>query len=165
MKSYLFDEVFKLDQNLYQLASYEVTGGRLLMPKTQEEAAEIQKKIATKFNEFKQLIQNSECTYDFIRNNVLSKNGAFPKINNIDIDSPDFVTNISNSLKEDNELALKEKDAPKELKDFISDVLKGFSDLTPLPDNKPEQKALPPPSENTTENTTFKKKQRSRKKS
>lgn len=84
-----FDEVIKLDQTLQYLAAYEVTGGKLLIPKHVDELAHISIKIANKFNYFKKLIQDGECTFDFIKNTVLTKNGAFPQNKiNIDIDNP-----------------------------------------------------------------------------
>ena len=87
--NYSFDEVMRLDQSLQYLASYEVTKGRIAIPKSQDEMIELNEKIANKFNYFKSLIQRGECTFDFIRNSVLGKNGAFPRdVKPIDFSDP-----------------------------------------------------------------------------
>lgn len=74
-----FDEVMKLDQSLQYLASYELSQGKMVIPKSMEEMMELNAKIAEKFNYFKTLIQNGECTFDFIKNSVLAKNGPYPR--------------------------------------------------------------------------------------
>jgi SAM-dependent methyltransferase len=43
-----------------------------------EEMMELNAKIAEKFNYFKALIHSGECTFDFIKNSVLAKNGPYP---------------------------------------------------------------------------------------
>jgi len=81
-----FDEVMKLDQSLQYLASYELSHGKMIVPKSMEEMMELNAKIAEKFNYFKTLIQSGECTFDFIKNSVLAKNGPYPHAK-FDIDS------------------------------------------------------------------------------
>ena len=73
-----FDEVMKLDQSLQYLASYELSHGKMIVPKSMEEMMELNAKIAEKFNYFKALIHSGECTFDFIKNSVLAKNGPYP---------------------------------------------------------------------------------------
>ena len=72
-----FDDVMKLDQSLQYLASYEVTGGKMIVPTSAEAFAELNIKIAQKFNYFKKLIQTGECNLDFIKFQVLYKNGPY----------------------------------------------------------------------------------------
>ena len=79
MKDYSFNDIFNTDMSLYKLAHYEVTEGMILVPKTQDELFKIEEQIANKFNYFKKMIQSGECTYDFIKCQVLEKNGPFPK--------------------------------------------------------------------------------------
>jgi len=88
MKRYTFDEIKKLDQALHQLAIYEITHGRIIIPQDIEEAIVLQEKAASKFNEFKRLIQEGDCTFEFIKNMVLAQNGPIPKhewqVNDVD---------------------------------------------------------------------------------
>jgi hypothetical protein len=79
-KSYSINEVMCLDHLLQQLATYEVCGGKILIPKSPEEAFELHKKMAEKFNYFKRLIRSGECTVEFIKQSVLRKNGPFPQV-------------------------------------------------------------------------------------
>lgn len=75
-----FDEVMRLDQSLQFLAAYEVSGGRMIIPKSIEEMAEMNTKISEKFNYFKKLIRNGECTFEFIKTTVLAKNGPYLQV-------------------------------------------------------------------------------------
>jgi hypothetical protein len=95
------DEVFRVDQLLYQLASYEVSGGKLIVPNSIEAAFKFQKKTAEKFNYFKSLIQKGECSIDFIKNKVLTKNGPFPKEPFVTIDNLDSVNNVATDKPEE----------------------------------------------------------------
>lgn len=79
MSNHSFEEVGRMDQALQNLALYDVAHGLIFVPHSIDEAMAFQTKVAEKFNYFKRLIQNRECTFDFIRNEVLSKNGPFPK--------------------------------------------------------------------------------------
>jgi len=72
-----FEEVIRMDENLRYLATYEVTGGKMIVPLHPEDMFDITKDIAEKFNYFKKLIQDGECTYEFIKTTVLSKNGPY----------------------------------------------------------------------------------------
>lgn len=92
MKKYTFSEVFDLDEALQQLANYEIAGGKILTPKNMEEYKALQRKVVEKFNYFKDLIQNGDCTFDFIKQNVLRKNGAYGPLEDIDLDAPEAFT-------------------------------------------------------------------------
>ena len=108
MKRYTFDEIKKLDQALHQLAIYEITHGRIIIPQDIEDALALQEKSAEKFNEFKRLIQEGDCTFEFIKNMVLAQNGPIPK-HEWDIENLDTIANRSLSeipfldLREDSE--------------------------------------------------------------
>jgi len=79
MNRYTFDDVGKLDNDIYQLALYEVTKGKLALPKGMEQLAIIQEKIAQRFNYYKMVIRSGECTIEFIRHTVFAKYGPFPE--------------------------------------------------------------------------------------
>jgi len=116
MTRYSFDEVIKMDQALHQLAAYEVTHGMMVNPKTQEEFLELNDKIARKFNYFKGLIQNKECNFQFIKENVLQKNGPFPKEPfNIEKLDPKQLDDVNDIVSQDNGLH-----------NFAADILKAF---------------------------------------
>lgn len=72
-----FDHVSNLDYQLYQLAMYEVTKGRMMVLESTEDSLKLKKRTAAKFNYFKRLIQNGDCTYKYIEDTVLDKNGPF----------------------------------------------------------------------------------------
>lgn len=74
-----YKEVKDLDDALYDLASYETLGGLILKPVSQEEMFDLYSRIITTFNMFKRSIQNGECTFEFIKEGVLARNGAFPR--------------------------------------------------------------------------------------
>lgn len=118
------DDVFRLDQLLHQLASYEVTGGKIAVPSSFEEAFELNKKTAEKFNYFKNLIQKGECTIDFIKERVLRKNGPFPKEIHAAIDNPDLMEKILGWQKEEED---SKEDKPQDV-DFVKSLIKLFSD-------------------------------------
>jgi len=105
----IFDEALKNDKLLQYLANYEVTGGNIIFPKTQEEIDELSTKIANKFNYFKKLIRDGECTLDFISENVFLKNGAFVQSKkNIDDIYKEIIENNSNNLNESDENLINE---------------------------------------------------------
>jgi len=105
----IFDEALKNDKLLQYLANYEVTGGNIIFPKTQEEIDELSTKIANKFNYFKKLIRDGECTLDFISENVFLKNGAFVQSKkNIDDIYKEIVDNNSSNLNESDENLINE---------------------------------------------------------
>ena len=89
-----FDETSKLDQSLYQLALYDVTRGRVAIIKNMEKAFELKEKTAKRFNYFKSLIQNGDCTFDFIRDDVLSRNGPYHKEKEINWDDDEELERI-----------------------------------------------------------------------
>jgi hypothetical protein len=70
------EDIYKWDNQLFQLASYEVTGGLMILPSSIEEAMELQQSIFKKFNYFKRLIQIGESTLEELHESVLRKNGA-----------------------------------------------------------------------------------------
>jgi len=115
------DDVFKIDQLLHQLAFYEVTGGKIILPDSMEYAYEIQKKVAKKFNYFKTLIRSGECSIDFIKNRVLQENGPFPKEKPITVSDPEFMNKIM-ALDKDT-LTEDKPDAA----EFVESILKIFS--------------------------------------
>jgi len=116
------DDVFKIDQLLHQLASYEVTGGKMVVPSSFEEVYELNKKTADKFNYFKMLIQKGECSIDFIKERVLRKNGPFPKEVPISVDNPELLEKILDWQKEE------EKEEKDRETNFINGLIKLFSD-------------------------------------
>ena len=77
MRRHTFDEVSRLDNELYQLALYEVTKGEIILPKEMKQLMELQGKVAEKFNYYKQLIRTGECNVHFITQQVLAKYGPF----------------------------------------------------------------------------------------
>lgn len=96
----LLNEAVKLDKTLQYLATYAVTGGNIVYPVSQEEVDKLNIQIANKFNYFKKLIRNGECTLEFISSSILQKYGAFKQDNkhkNID----DIYNNIVVDFFED----------------------------------------------------------------
>jgi len=77
MEDFSYEDVTKLDNALFQLASYDVTHGMIIVAKSQKEADTHHIKAIQRYNYFKRLIQRGSCTFDFIKNDVLSRNGAF----------------------------------------------------------------------------------------
>lgn len=105
-----FDEVIRMDQELQYLASYEVTRGKIYVPKSIEEIIELNAKIAAKFNYFKGLIRSGECSFEFIKNSVLAKNGPYPQSNQaVDYSEPEIVS-ASTESKDDAEMNNQAKD-------------------------------------------------------
>ena len=76
-RRYSFEEVSRLDRDLFQLASYDITNGLLIIPETPEEEAEQARKTITRFNQLKRLIQTGECTYEYIHDTILARCGAY----------------------------------------------------------------------------------------
>jgi len=82
-KSFDFNQASDMDQELYQLASYDVCKGVILTPNNPAEIDKLEREIIAKFNYFKNLIKSGECTFDFIRDDILNKYGiANSKISN-----------------------------------------------------------------------------------
>ena len=91
-----FDDVTRIDKSLQFLAAYEVTGGMMVVPKSPEELTSLTVRMADKFNYFKTQIQKGECTFDFIKNTVLTKNGPFPQTQtNIDSIMPSDIDELA----------------------------------------------------------------------
>lgn len=88
-RRHTFDEVMRMDQALQQLAAYDVTGGMIATPDNMDEAIDLQVRIASRFNYFKKLIQNGSCSFDFIKNTVLDRNGPFPQPH-FDVEDPEY---------------------------------------------------------------------------
>ena len=72
-----FGDALSIDQSLYQLAAYDSSDGMILIPESGEQAFLQQKKIATKFNFFKRLIQNSEASFNDIQQSVVMRSGPY----------------------------------------------------------------------------------------
>lgn len=121
MFQYSFEDVMRIDQALHQLATYEVTKGMIVVPKSQEEFMSLHDKIAQKFNYFKQLVQSRECTLQYIKQNVLQKNGPFPQSGPFNADNLD-----PNQIDELDENNYKEKN----INDFTAHLLKSFAPPT-----------------------------------
>lgn len=120
MKDPSINDVFYIDQLLHQLASYEVTRGLIVVPKSVEEAMELQQKTADKFNYFKTLIRKGECTIDFIKYQVLKKNGPYPQEKELSIDDPNLIDKIAD-WKQPSQSDVAPNDA-----EFIKSVIKLF---------------------------------------
>lgn len=115
MRRYSFGEVSRLDDDLYQLALYAVTEGKIVVPNNKEELYALQKKIAHKFNYFKDIIHNGECSFDFIEDDILSTYGPFAQNEEDDFN----YDSITKYIREQDEI-----DAEQELKQKTSDVIK-----------------------------------------
>jgi len=72
-----FDNVSKIDSEIYQLAMYEVTEGKLFFLKESSELVKLQGLVISKFNYLKSLIQRGSITLEQLRKDILSKNGPF----------------------------------------------------------------------------------------
>jgi len=73
-----FSEAMQIDQAIYQLAAYDTARGLILMPDSAEQAMDMQKDIAKRFNYFKRLIQNSEISFSELHRTIVEKNGPYP---------------------------------------------------------------------------------------
>jgi len=88
------EDVIKLDQELFELATYEVTHGMIMVAEGIDILLDQRRQIANKFNYFKTLVRNNSCTLEFIKNTVLDKNGPFPQKQPKDID--EWIENMIN---------------------------------------------------------------------
>lgn len=75
--NFSFEEALRCDQTLHHLATYEVSGGMIFMPKTIQEFTDFQKKVAEKFNYFKRLVQSGEISLVELSESVADRNGPF----------------------------------------------------------------------------------------
>lgn len=73
-----FGDAMQMDQALYQMAAYDFAKGLIMVPETAEQAIEMQKSIAKRFNYFKRLIQNNEVSFVELQRSVVDRNGPFP---------------------------------------------------------------------------------------
>lgn len=89
MKKYTFEDVSYLDDQLYQLALYEATKGKLIIPRSPEQMLRLQEKVATKFNYYKDIIRSGEADMDFIAYQVLKKYGPYAQ-DTEEMDEPDY---------------------------------------------------------------------------
>lgn len=97
-QKYTFEEVMKLDEALRQLATYDVTEGMLYVSTDIEDLNRLQINIAKRFNYFKKLIQKGSCSFEFIKQTVLEKNGPF-KQPKLDKDDPDYIYKLLEQQK------------------------------------------------------------------
>jgi len=116
------DETMRLDQDLYQLASYDVTHGMIIVPHSLVEVVSLQEKVANRFNYFKRLIRTGECTFEFIKQNVLRDNGPFVQ-KELSLDDPDFFNKLSTPNEE-----IDECEYNKAPKNFVMGILKLMTD-------------------------------------
>jgi hypothetical protein len=75
-RRYTYDEIRHMDQILYELAMYEVSGGMAQTHVDRQEMIDFIHKIDLKYNEFKRKIRCGEYTFEFIRDYIMLKNGA-----------------------------------------------------------------------------------------
>lgn len=122
-----FGEVSGRDAELFQLASYEVNHGMLVIPNSQDEAISIQRKIVDKFNYFKNVIQKGEMTQAQIKQNVLRRNGPFPQEEYVSVDK--MIEDISTPMlpqsgQEEKDFNPHDED---DVKREIDNVFEGFA--------------------------------------
>ena len=145
MKRHTFEEVANLDDALYNLAMYDVTKGRLFLPKSMDEAIDLQQNTAEKFNYFKGLIQAGECTFEFIKWDVLQRNGPFPREDSVNIDDKDFVKQITEGAYEEDDISSNFS----AIQEALVEMLHSFSDAKneqkDSDEKKDETKSLPKP--------------------
>ena len=95
-------EAMQIDQQIMQLAAYEVSKGMLLDISTPEEMFEFQRNIKNKFNSFKMGIKCSEYTLEELEDLVINQYGPYIK-NKEHKNFSDYIEDIGNS-------SMKEKD-------------------------------------------------------
>ena len=122
MKTRDFDETMRLDHDIYQLASYEVAHGMIIIPRSPSELVSLLEKIAKRFNYFKRLIRTGECTFEFIKRNVLRDNGPFVQ-EQLSLDDPDFFNKLSVLDKD-----IDECESNQVSKNFIRNILRLMDD-------------------------------------
>lgn len=76
-----FGDAMDVDQAIYQLAAYDSANGMIIIPESQEQALAFQKKVISRFNYFKRLLQNAELTFMELQRSVIDRNGPFPNKN------------------------------------------------------------------------------------
>lgn len=108
MADYSFNEIQRLDGEIYQLAYYEATKGQFLVVNEQADLLEIQKKVAKSFNNMKSMIRRGECSLEFIKENIIAKYGPIYRGN----DKFNEVKINTNKYDKSN----------KEVNDFLNDI-------------------------------------------
>lgn len=118
-----FGDAMQMDQALYQLAAYDVSRGLILIPETADQAVDMQKGIAKRFNYFKRLIQNSEVSFAELQRGVVDRNGPYPsKTHNMTPEQ--VIDNIINPKEEEEEEAPRDpRDPSVLLKRLFEDIL------------------------------------------
>jgi hypothetical protein len=118
-RNYTFNEVFALDYALKKLAVYEVAGGKMVIPSSMEETTQFELDCAKKFNYFKGLVQSGECTIAYLKNTVLSRNGAYPSVNEV-IETPE---EWLEEIEADEQRQIEETDAVNNIYNQVSDLM------------------------------------------
>ena len=116
-----FEETARLDDSLQQLAFYEVTEGKMYLPKSAEDIASLHQKVAQKFNYYKDLIHRGDCSLDIIRDDILGQYGAFRQPQRLDPSDPKFFE----KREEQVEKKSFESEA-QEMESMIGNLLKSF---------------------------------------
>jgi hypothetical protein len=147
MKKYTFEDISRADDELYQLAVYAVTKGKIIIPKNIHQTLKLQEKVAEKFNYYKQLIQDGESTVDFIQQDVLSTYGPFPRES---LEGNEYsYDNITKYVREEDEREALKKEQTEIANNFLDTLaknLKGYgessldSDAFDFPEEYPEDK-------------------------
>lgn len=123
-----FGDAMQLDQALYQLASYDAAKGLIMIPETADQAIEMQKGIAKRFNYFKRLIQNSEVSFGELQRTVVERNGPYAsKVHNMTTEQV-IEKVIEDSRKED------DSDSPKEMLNVLQKL---FGDIVKMSGQDP----------------------------
>jgi len=110
-KNYDFDVVSDIDSQIYQLAMYDVTKGKLFFIQDAEKLVELQKRVILKFNYLKAIIQRGDATLKKLRNDILKNYGPYKKdkeenfldgLDSLDLssDSSDSVPKVSQGTKD-----------------------------------------------------------------
>jgi septum formation inhibitor MinC len=117
-KKYNLNQIIMMDQHLMGLAAYELSQGMKILPLTQDELIDFNRRINKQFVQFKKMIQLNECTFDELEQMVLRRHGAVPNpYANMSMD--EVLEEISN--EEDN----KEQDDIESFLDYLIDSLQG----------------------------------------
>jgi len=119
-KHYTFDEAFELDNIIKKLALYEVSGGKMFISDNYEELMDLQVECAHKFNYFKGLIQSGECTIEYLKDTVLSKNGPYPQHTEL-IETPEHLMEY---IDEEDKRKVEEQDFIESLYSNVETLLK-----------------------------------------
>lgn len=119
----------QMDQLLFQLATYETTSGLAFVPADIDEAINIQRCIAKKFNFFKRMIQNGECTLEELQQLVITRNGPVPNKNHN--------LSLEESLEEMLKTPIEEEKTPPdrfEFKDVLQRIMEDIAERSGIGD-------------------------------